>query len=194
MDQLNNFLFYSIYNIGKDNLLIVDLGIFLAKYLLYILIFILFYFIFWGELNLKFNNLSYKYIRLILFIELIIVSILSRGIIVEFIHFFGPKLRPFDYLGIKSYIIENGPGMPSGHASFLFAVSMILFFWNKKWSMIYFILSLINGLARIFVGVHWPFDILVGMIVGIFSAILIHLIFEKQIFNKLLIKNSNLGI
>jgi len=30
--------------------------------------------------------------------------------------------------------------------------------------------SLLNGVARVFAGVHWPFDILGGMALGILSA------------------------
>ncbi|MGC8775788.1 MAG: phosphatase PAP2 family protein [Minisyncoccia bacterium] len=179
MDHLNLFLFNLIYNFGKSNFLLIDLGVFLAKYLLYLLIILLFYFVLFSNFNLNFKNI--KKARIILFIEIILAAILSRGIITEFIRFFWPEPRPFDFLGIKPFIFESGPGLPSGHASFLFAISMIIFLWNKKWGIIYFILSLINGLARIFVGVHWPLDILAGLLIGVLSALFIHLIFKKEI-------------
>lgn len=184
MLKINTDLFYLIYNFGKNNILLIDLGIFLAKYLLYILIFILFYFILFSKFDFNFKNL--KYARIILFIELILAVLISRGIIGEFIKFFWPVQRPFDYLSIKSFISESGPGMPSGHTTFLFAISMIVFFWNKKWGIIYFILSFINGLFRIFVGVHWPFDIFGGILIGIFCSILVHHFFKKEIYNLLL--------
>jgi undecaprenyl-diphosphatase len=181
MTQINTSLFYLIYNFGKENLLLIDLGIFLAKYLLYLLIFGLFYFILFSYFDLKFKNL--KRARIFLFIEIILAILLSRGIITEFIRFFWPEPRPFDFLGIKPFISESGPGLPSGHASFLFAISTIIFLWNKKWGVIYFMLSLINGLSRVFVGVHWPFDILAGMLIGVISGLFIHTLFKKEIKN-----------
>ncbi|MCS6789120.1 MAG: phosphatase PAP2 family protein [Patescibacteria group bacterium] len=187
MLKINIDLFYLIYNFGKNNILLIDFGIFLAKYLLYILIFILFYFILFSKFDSNLKNL--KHHRLMLFIELNLAALISRGIVAKYISFFWPQQRPFDYLGIKSFISESGPSMPSGHATFLFAISMIVFFWNKKWGIIYFVLSFINGLSRIFVGVHWPLDILVGIFVGIFCSILTHYFFKKEM-DKLLYLNK----
>lgn len=178
LDELNKYFFDLIYNFGSNNFLILDLKVFLAKYLPYFLVVILLYLIFSGKI--KKQNFSFR-IKLFFVIEIILGVILARGILVEFIRFFIPLYRPFDVLNIKALINESGVGMPSGHAAFFSVLSIILFFWNKKLGIIYFILGLLNGLARISVGVHWPMDIFIGVMVGIFSAILIQLIFKPQI-------------
>lgn len=72
----------------------------------------------------------------------------------------------------------------SGHASFSFSVAllMLLFLGKKfKWAPLFFIWPLLFALSRIFVGVHFPLDILVGALVGILSALLFHWIYRRFI-------------
>lgn len=178
LDGLNKYLFELIYGFGLNSFLILDLKVFLAKYFPYFLVLALLYLIFANKIRKQNFSLN---IKLLILIEIILGIILARGILVEFIHFFWPLPRPFDILDIKALIEESGPGMPSGHAAFFSSLAMVLFFWDKKWGIVYFILSLLNGLARISVGVHWPIDILVGILVGIFSVTMIHLILKPKI-------------
>ena len=44
---------------------------------------------------------------------------------------------------------------------------------NKKAGIFFFLASFLIGLARVFSGIHWPSDILVGALVGILSAYLL---------------------
>lgn len=57
---------------------------------------------------------------------------------------------------------------PSGHASFFFALAMMVTcFYPRLWvGLVMFSLALFMGLSRIYVGVHYPFDVLGGMVVG----------------------------
>ncbi len=178
--ELNQNLFNLIYNFNKENLLFNFLGIFLAKYLPYLLVILFFYNLLNGNFFLKKEILYPKKTKIFLFLETILVLILSRGIVTEFIRFFWPQKRPFDALNIKALIAESGPSLPSGHAAFLFALAAIVFLWNKKWGIVYFVFAFLNGLARIYVGVHWPLDILAGALVGIISAVIVSLLFKKE--------------
>ena len=180
MEFFNKNLFDLIYNFGKESLLLIDFEIFLAKYLPYLLVLHFFYLIFIGNFFYKGKIELHKSAKLFLFLESVLALILGRGILTELIYFLYPIQRPFNVLNIKALINENGPGFPSGHAVFLFTLAVIIFIWNKKYGLIYFILSFINGIARIAVGVHWPLDILGGIILGILSGILIHLILNKE--------------
>src|SRR3990167_8760064 len=56
---------------------------------------------------------------------------------------------------------ETTGSMPSGHASFYFALATGVCLYNKKAGYIYLILAGLMGFARIFSGVHWPLDIIV---------------------------------
>ncbi|SNZ01900.1 phosphatase PAP2 family protein [Flagellimonas pacifica] len=65
----------------------------------------------------------------------------------------------------------------SGHASSSFAITTVVFLLlrNKvKWAWIFFIWPLLFSYSRIYVGVHFPLDILVGALIGTISGILFY--------------------
>jgi undecaprenyl-diphosphatase len=51
---------------------------------------------------------------------------------------------------------------------------------KKKWSYIFMAGSLLMGIARIFVGVHWPLDILVGIVIAFVSAFIVNLLLATK--------------
>lgn len=72
----------------------------------------------------------------------------------------------------------------SGHASSSFAITLMVFLFlrnNHRWGIIFFFWPILFSASRIFVGVHYPLDILIGAIVGILSAILFHKVYKKFI-------------
>lgn len=100
-------------------------------------------------------------------IQLLLAGILSRGLVVEGIRFFYHHPRPFIALtNVNQLIQESGYSFPSGHATFFFAISAVVYNRNKKFGMALFVASFLIGLARIAAGVHYPYDILGGMILG----------------------------
>ncbi len=144
------------------------LGIFFARYLGYILIFCLFLF-----LILKIR----KYWSM--FLQAFISAAFTRFVIVGLIRWIWPRPRPFIENNVNLLLTHNSPAFPSGHAAFFFALSTVVYFYNKKFGVLFFLASFLICLARVFVGIHWPSDILAGMAVGIFSGWLIHKIAKK---------------
>ncbi len=63
---------------------------------------------------------------------------------------------------------------PSSHASALFALAVTVRLHHKRVGDVLIFLALVNGFARVAVGVHWPIDILGGIVVGIISALIAH--------------------
>ena len=61
---------------------------------------------------------------------------------------------------------ETSYSFPSGHAAFFAALAMVVFLYNRKAGWIYFSAALFIGFARIYTGVHWPLDVLGGLILG----------------------------
>ena len=61
----------------------------------------------------------------------------------------------------------------SGHASSSFSIiTLTVLFLRKKfkWVYLFYIWPILFALSRVYVGVHFPIDIIVGALVGIFSA------------------------
>ena len=84
--------------------------------------------------------------------------------------------RPFvDNFGVQ--LVEHAPdsSYPSDHTTFIFSISVMLLF-NKSTRTIGTILcflSIISGLSRVFVGVHFPLDIFGAIFVAMFSSVVV---------------------
>ncbi len=109
-----------------------------------------------------------------------ISAVLARFIITEIIRWLCPRTRPFVLEQVNLLLPHRLTGsFPSGHAAFFFAISLIVYFYNKKAGILFFIASTLICISRVFSGLHWPSDILGGVVVGLFAAWLIHRIFRK---------------
>ena len=158
---LDLYLFQEINKFANKWLLLDILGIFFAKYSGYILVVLLFSFF------LLKNKNNYR----VMFVQAICSAILSRLFIVEIIRFIYFRNRPFVDWPVNLVLKhEASASFPSGHASLYFAIAFTIFFFNKKIGCVFLITSFLIGLARIFVGVHYPLDILAGIAIGLFSA------------------------
>ncbi len=183
MSAFNLSVFNFIYSFSHRNILLDGAGIFFAQYLAYLLIF--------GFLILAFGQRGLRR-KLYVFCEGALAVILARGIITEIIHFFYYHPRPFEALGFMPLISESGSSFPSGHMTFFFALAMAVWYADRKWGIVYLILALVMGIARIYVGVHWPLDILGGMAIGIASAMVVRWILKSS-REKLQSSNSVIG-
>ncbi|MBU6500623.1 MAG: phosphatase PAP2 family protein [Patescibacteria group bacterium] len=162
---MNQSIFQLIHQLSGTSAILDDLGIFLANYLPYLLVL--------GFLILVIRQKEWRRSSVI-FTDGALAVILSRGIVTEVIRFFYNHPRPFDALGFTALISESGNSFPSGHMTFFFALALIVFYYNKKAGWWYFVLSAIIGLARIYVGVHWPADILGGALIGLVCGLVSH--------------------
>ncbi|KKT15742.1 MAG: PAP2 (Type 2 phosphatidic acid phosphatase) family protein [Parcubacteria group bacterium GW2011_GWB1_43_6] len=107
-------------------------------------------------------------------------AVLARFGIVELIRLFWSRARPFIGNNVNLLIgHENTSSFPSGHAAFYFGLATVVYFYNKKAGIAFFAASFLVSIARIFVGVHWPTDVLGGAIVGILSGWLVLKVFKK---------------
>ncbi len=108
-------------------------------------------------------------------------AIVARFVFVAVVRYFFYSPRPFLVLEKVNQLMnhELESSFPSGHASFYFALAMGVYFYDKKAGYVYLILAGLVGLARIFVSVHWPLDILAGAGLGIATAFLVNYLKQK---------------
>ncbi len=82
--------------------------------------------------------------------------------------------RPFDVIeGIQTLIPHPTDwSFPSGHTtSSIAAGTLLLMTLPKKYGVPAFITGSLISLSRVYVGVHYPSDVLAGAMAGVFSAI-----------------------
>ncbi|MDW5564241.1 MAG: phosphatase PAP2 family protein [Methanomassiliicoccus sp.] len=66
----------------------------------------------------------------------------------------------------------GGYSMPSGHTTLAFAVATLIALGTKvRWGAVAYMLAALIGLSRVYLGVHWPSDVLTGALLGILLAL-----------------------
>lgn len=110
--------------------------------------------------------------------KLVVLQAVIAGVVGWFIvnpivgHFFS-RPRPFAGLGGVKEVLFHRPdkSFPSDHATFLFSIGFYFLYagWKKTgWSVI--ILGIVVSFARVVLGVHYPLDILGGLVIGALVA------------------------
>lgn len=91
------------------------------------------------------------------------------------------RIRPFDLKSDIELLLEAPAdySFPSGHTSASFAVAVAVLFFNKKWGMSLIVLSSVIAFSRLYLYVHFPTDIIGGIIFGVVSAFCSHFICRK---------------
>ncbi|MDT0608607.1 phosphatase PAP2 family protein [Croceitalea rosinachiae] len=96
------------------------------------------------------------------------------------------RLRPSNDLEINTLIrILKKPtdySFFSGHAASSFSITVLVFLFlkaNFKWAALFFLWPILFCTSRIYVGVHYPIDIIVGTIVGILSGFLFFKLYNR---------------
>jgi len=170
MNNLDYLIFQKINSLAEKYLWLDKLIVFLADYLIYFLVL--------GGLIYLFFAYQKKWKK---FLGVVSATILSRLIITEGIRFFYYRPRPFLNYPVNQLLNHDISGsFPSGHMTFVFPLIAFIFFENKKIGVVFGILGILMGLARIAAGVHYPLDILAGMLLGILSAWLVDNIIRKN--------------
>lgn len=143
------------------------LNTFFAEYLTYTLPFILLGVWFYGNQKAA--------------IRAFFAAILAWPIIANIIGHLVHRSRPFQAGGVQELIFHRpSVSFPSDHASALFAVATSFYLsGQKKLSYVMFAIAIAVSFFRVATAIHWPTDILGGIVVGVFSAYVIYFLDKK---------------
>ncbi len=107
-------------------------------------------------------------------------------LVTEAIKYLVDRPRPCDALSNVNTLAgyrcsaEFDPAFPSGHASRAFAVAAFLtirFRWRL--GILAGSFAVLAGISRVYLGLHWPSDVLGGAVVGIGFAVLIEIVSRR---------------
>lgn len=85
------------------------------------------------------------------------------------------RQRPFVGV-VQPRLLVGTPGphsWPSAHAGSSIAGGAVLAYWYHPWAILFIALAVLIGYSRIYVGVHYPLDVLAGMFVGVICGAVI---------------------
>jgi undecaprenyl-diphosphatase len=152
-------LFYLLNDLAGKSYIGDGIIVFLAEYLAYVLIVVFVAFLFFSD--------SPRRKKLELFFVALLSSVVARFGVTESIRFFYHHPRPFTVLPVHQLLSENSWSFPSGHATFFFALATVLFLYDKKWGIGFFIAAILMTVSRVIAGIHYPSDIVGGAVIGI---------------------------
>jgi undecaprenyl-diphosphatase len=154
---LDTVLFNMIYNLSGswfDNLAI--LFTYIGEiYIIYLFALALF---------IKKDKKAALYLLPALILNTLLTGILKYGI---------NRPRPFQALGQESLIHATSPSFPSGHTSRTFVLATVLSKFHPKFAKYLYSFAIIMALSRVYIGVHYPLDIISGAILGISVGMLV---------------------
>jgi undecaprenyl-diphosphatase len=183
LSHLNIFSFYFI-NHGLDNRLfdismpfITDFGSILAWLLILGLMFV-----FGGERTRKIAFLGF-------------LALITANVVVYSLKFFVAEPRPFLTLANVDLLVhaEETYSFPSGHAASSFSAAFVIGckyrinFKGKNYSLLYLLMifAAVIGFSRIYIGVHYPYDVLVGALIGILSGYFILKLWNNDLIGRI---------
>lgn len=167
MNAIDTSLFFALYNLAGTSRWGDHLIVFFGEYFIYVALLVLAYFLY----------RDYKqsdFLRLKLYLFALAAALFARFGIASFIRLFIHRPRPFLALSLSHLINDSTYSFPSGHTIFMFALATAVFFFNRKLAYFLYASGLLIGLARVAGGVHYPSDIVGGIVLGIATSIALH--------------------
>jgi undecaprenyl-diphosphatase len=166
---MNENLFRLINDLGKQHTFFNPIFVFIAEYMVIFLA--LAVIIFWVT-RIKQNRIMIICGSITFVIAEIVGKLAGK------IHF---NKQPFAELTNVNQLIEKAVdnSFPSDHTILFFSFCMTFWLFRGGKGFFWFLLAFLVGISRIWVGVHYPADIMVGVIISTISAFLVFRIVPK---------------
>ena len=119
---------------------------------------------------------------------LIISLSFTDAICAQILKPFFERIRP-SHLNLEEVNLLTSKGgkwsMPSNHAANMFSLAIVLSYFYKKYKPLLFLLAILISFSRVYVGVHFPGDVIVGGFIGVFISSIILILWGKIKLNEI---------
>lgn len=153
MSNFDYKIFLWINSAAGRNIVLDKLGIFFAVYGIYVMVAMTVILAFWSRYWKNFFIAA-------------ISAFISRFVIVELIKIWVNRPRPFEVLPVHLLVPDTGTGQAfsSGHAVLMFSIAFS--FYRTKFFWPFIVWASISSVARIFIGVHYPLDVIASVAIA----------------------------
>ncbi|PEZ69312.1 undecaprenyl-diphosphatase [Bacillus sp. AFS017274] len=181
LSEMNSTLFRMINNLGKQYTDLNPFFVFIAEYMIFFLLLAVLMFLF----SRRNKN---RIMVICAFITLVISELLAK-----IAGQFHSNNQPFAELPNVNRLVEKAVNnsFPSDHTIIFFSFCITFWLFKRGWGILWVILAVLVGISRIWVGVHYPADVLVGAIISIVSATIVCKIVLKLSLTKKFLGNQD---
>ena len=122
-------------------------------------------------------------------LTLLIISLsFTDAICAQILKPFFERIRP-SHLNLEEVNLLTSKGgkwsMPSNHAANMFSLAIVLSYFYKKYKPLLFLLAILISFSRVYVGVHFPGDVIVGGFIGVFISSIFLILWGKIKLNEI---------
>ncbi|CAI8950445.1 MULTISPECIES: undecaprenyl-diphosphatase [Bacillus] len=176
--QLNIDAFRAINDLGKQYSFLNSTMIFLAEYMVYFLALIIV--VYWFTRSNQ-NRMM---------IVQAMIAFVTAEIIGKLAGKFHLNYQPFAVLPDVNKLVDHAVdnSFPSDHTILFFSICFSFWLVRKKAGWLWLVLAFCVAISRIWVGVHYPFDVVTGALLGSISALFSYWLTPKITFIKELLK------
>ncbi|WP_102693574.1 undecaprenyl-diphosphatase [Rummeliibacillus pycnus] len=170
---MNYELFQQINGLAGHSTLLDNLMIFLSNSLPYVVVLLLLYLWFIGN---KQKGIEIRYTTVYAAFSAAIALFIN-----VIIHFFYYHPRPFVTHHVHKLVAHAADSsFVSDHAVLVFAIAWTLFLRNTRGKYIILLWATMVGLSRIYIGVHYPYDVIGSIVLSLATSSLV-VYFSKKL-------------